>query len=252
HGGNGFCADFLDGTPRMYYPWDLDGITKSTRSNIYTRTKGRGRPDPTPYQEMIIGHPTFRAQYNQVMTDLLNGPFNEADIHAFLDAVEPLISPSLEEDPNNNMDGGGVAGRFDGIRDWISARILNVRQQVYEDQPPLCGNGVCEWGETSCDCPDECGWPDANEVRGMTCDDGLDNDCDGDADCADADCATDPGCGTPGGCNGNGICESGEDCQTCSSDCDGKQNGPPSGRYCCGDGVPQPAEADGTICDGNY
>ena len=36
---------------------------------------------------------------------------------------------------------------------------------------------------------------------------------------------------------GNGTCDEGEDCITCSSDCIGKTNGKPSGRYCCGNGV---------------
>jgi hypothetical protein len=63
----------------------------------------------------------------------------------------------------------------------------------------------------------------------------------------DADGPPDP----PGGsCNDNGVCETGEDCDSCD-DCAGKSNGPPSGRYCCGNGVDEPAEGDGTICDGN-
>ena len=37
---------------------------------------------------------------------------------------------------------------------------------------------------------------------------------------------------------GNGVCEAadGENCVTCAADCNGKQNGKPSSRYCCGDG----------------
>ena len=36
---------------------------------------------------------------------------------------------------------------------------------------------------------------------------------------------------------GNGVCEAwgGEDCDTCDLDCNGKQKGPASGRFCCGD-----------------
>ncbi len=54
-----------------------------------------------------------------------------------------------------------------------------------------------------------------------------------------------------GPCNNNGICDPGEDCETCD-DCEGKQNGPPAGRFCCGNGIVEEAEGDGTICDGNY
>ena len=56
---------------------------------------------------------------------------------------------------------------------------------------------------------------------------------------------------TPGACDSDGVCELGEDCNSCASDCDGKSNGKPSGRFCCGDGVTDPAE-DGSICDGNF
>jgi hypothetical protein len=49
-----------------------------------------------------------------------------------------------------------------------------------------------------------------------------------------ADCASD---GPPVGFCGDGVCEAGlgEDCTNCS-DCAGVQNGPGSGRYCCGNG----------------
>ncbi len=55
----------------------------------------------------------------------------------------------------------------------------------------------------------------------------------------------------PGNCNNDGWCDPGEDCETCG-DCEGKQNGPPAGRFCCGNGVQEPAEGDGSICDGEY
>ena len=55
----------------------------------------------------------------------------------------------------------------------------------------------------------------------------------------------------PGGsCNDNGVCDPGEDCDSCD-DCAGKSNGPPSGRYCCGNGILEGPEGDGSICDGN-
>lgn len=78
-----------------------------------------------------------------------------------------------------------------------------------------------------------------------TCSDEADNDCDGSTDGSDPDCQG-------GGCNSNGICDPGEDCQTCSNDCAGQLSGKPSNRYCCGDGIQQGPEGDGSICDGNY
>ncbi len=42
----------------------------------------------------------------------------------------------------------------------------------------------------------------------------------------------------PGAVCGNDTCEAGdgEDCTSCPDDCNGEQNGPPSGRFCCGGG----------------
>jgi len=93
-----------------------------------------------------------------------------------------------------------------------------------------CGNGFCQPGE-SCDgtggtvaCPSDC----------------------------NIDTVTDGG--TPGVC-GNGTCEPsfGEDCLSCPADCNGKQKGKPSSRFCCGDGDGQNpiicSDGDGTVCN---
>lgn len=59
------------------------------------------------------------------------------------------------------------------------------------------------------------------------------------------------GGGGGGGCDNDGVCESGENCTNCS-DCEGRQNGRPADRFCCGDGTQQSAEGNGAICDGNF
>ncbi|WP_428267771.1 multicopper oxidase family protein [Haliangium sp.] len=110
-----------------------------------------------------------------------------------------------------------------------------------------CGDLSCDPGEDACSCPGDCGPPPGAE---LSCTDGLDEDCDGDADCADADCSAAPAC-QAGGCDNDGVCEAGEDCTSCSGDCDGVTSGPPSSRFCCGDGVLDTAEGDGSVCDGN-
>jgi hypothetical protein len=63
-------------------------------------------------------------------------------------------------------------------------------------------DGVCERGEDCLNCPNDC-ISDVNPVCG------------------------------------DGVCEgaSGENCLSCPSDCNGVQNGKPTNRYCCGDGL---------------
>lgn len=83
HGKNFQFVDFIDpnntgkDTRRLYFPWDLDAVFHSTTGNIYASGSGR-KLAPSPYQEVILGNPVFRAQYNQIMTDLLNGPLSVA------------------------------------------------------------------------------------------------------------------------------------------------------------------------------
>ncbi|MGB6848082.1 MAG: hypothetical protein WBG05_07750 [Thermoanaerobaculia bacterium] len=69
---------------------------------------------------------------------------------------------------------------------------------------PACNdNGACELGEDCVSCPTDCVSGDSS---GAIC--------------------------------GNGLCEAGngEDCVSCPADCNGKQNGRPANRFCCGDG----------------
>lgn len=121
-----------------------------------------------------------------------------------------------------------------------------ARYAIPSGPPPACGDGTCNGTETTCSCAADCGAPPATET---TCGDGNDDDCDGTTDCADSDCASAPACSTT--C-GNGTCDAGESCTTCSADCAGVTGGAPSKRYCCGDGIAQGPEGDGTVCDGNY
>jgi hypothetical protein len=75
-------------------------------------------------------------------------------------------------------------------------------QCLHTPRPTCCGNGTCEAGETGCNCSDDCG----DAPTGAEC--------------------------------GNGVCEAGdgEDCRTCSADCNGKQYGPFAQWFCCGAG----------------
>ncbi len=110
--------------------------------------------------------------------------------------------------------------------------------------PVCCGDGVCRPGEDQCTCVADCGV--SLEDPETTCDDDLDNDCDGDFDCRDVDCH-----GTPA-CCGDGILNSMEECDlglanndnpglpgiTCRTDCTFAT---------CGDGITDVGEE----CDGS-
>jgi hypothetical protein len=76
------------------------------------------------------------------------------------------------------------------------------------------------------------------------CDDGVDNDCDGLTDSDDPEC--------PSVCDGDGICDPGEDCLSCPDECAGKLKGKPSSQFCCGNGIVEPPEGSGAVCDGNF
>lgn len=77
-----------------------------------------------------------------------------------------------------------------------------------------CNDGSCNFGETPCTCPADCGAPPDNEIPGSTCDDNIDNDCDGMTDGNDPDCAVFD-CG-------NGNLDPGEECDGSSGMCPGE------------------------------
>jgi subtilisin family serine protease len=88
---------------------------------------------------------------------------------------------------------------------------------VFTPSSPCCGNGSCESGEDCNSCSSDC-------VSGTT--------------------------GSGAVCN-NGICEAGdgEDCVSCPADCNGKLNGNPNNRFCCGDGDgPNPLPCSDSAC----
>jgi hypothetical protein len=144
HAKNFFWADFVPGSSlgnsngkRMYFPWDLDSAIQSTSSSIYGQGSGATFKQE-PYQELILNDPAFRHQYNMILLSLLNGPLSVANLTAFLDEIEPLLTPLLEADPNSKI--GNAAAHFSGLRNWVSVRHANVHQQVLNDLGALPGD----------------------------------------------------------------------------------------------------------------
>lgn len=125
-GKNFWFADFEDEdgvAQRLHFPWDLDAVFKSTSATIYGSS--------SPYTTYILDNPTFRAEYNQIMLDLLNGPLSVQSLHDFLNQIEPALTPWLQADVNSNI--LDVPAHFDDLRDWITARHANVLSQVQAD-----------------------------------------------------------------------------------------------------------------------
>jgi hypothetical protein len=79
--------------------------------------------------------------------------------------------------------------------------------------PAVCGDGTCDPDEDPCNCSQDCGNPPAE-----VCNDGVDNDCNGAVDCDDGECDTDPACA----CKvKKETCQVNEDC--CSNRCSNKK-----------------------------
>ena len=99
------------------------------------------------------------------------------------------------------------------------------------DDGDICTISVCDPNNLACGPQGACVTepnPNPPEPNGeVTCDDGLDNDCNGVADCDDANCAFDQACLSPNQVCGDGVVEGSETCDDgntldgdgCSSSC---------------------------------
>ncbi len=132
-------------------------------------------------------------------------------------------------------------------------------------QGPVCGDDVCEEGEDADNCAVDCG-PDGPECGNGVCEEGEDTDnCEQDCpadgpECGNGvceegedtnNCAAD--CPAEGPECGNGVCEEGEDAASCSEDCDGGMMGglcPPEGPFGNAEGDVAP-DVVLMDCDGN-
>jgi hypothetical protein len=123
HGKNFYFADYLAGQ-RLHFPWDLDAALGggSMNADIYAAQSA--------YSEILLGVPEFRAEYSRILNDLVCGPFEEARLHAFLDALEPVLSDALAADPNNQLDGTPVSEFFEARKTWMSLRLASVSSQI--------------------------------------------------------------------------------------------------------------------------
>ena len=93
--------------------------------------------------------------------------------------------------------------KCDGLDNDCDGEADNLEGLTCNDVPGACTSckGVCSSATVTCsDGATECDPPSDYESSEIHCQDGLDNDCDGDADCDDADCATAHACGNSNAC----------------------------------------------------
>jgi sialate O-acetylesterase len=109
-----------------------------------------------------------------------------------------------------------------------------IREVTPDPNAGFCGDAVCAPGEDRCNCSVDCGLPAGSEI---SCDDGVDNDCDLDIDCDDEDCLGDPACPFCG----DSICDAGENQCSCEADC----GAPPASETSCSDGIDE--DCDGEV-----
>jgi hypothetical protein len=137
HGKNYFFADSDQPLQykRVYFPWDLDAAIRDPSANIYATAKGK-RLEQTAFQSVILNHPAFRAQYNQIMLALTaapNGPLSAPALNAFLDGVTTQdLRTALAEDPYMPMD---ADEHIAWTKNWAAKRIDSVRSQASATNP---------------------------------------------------------------------------------------------------------------------
>ena len=119
-GKNIFFAD-SEYEKRKYYSWDMDanfGSLNATRS-IY-------EVGNSPYEDLVLDNTAFRPIYDQIMRNLINGPFKATNLVPLIDQLQTAILPALGADPFNPC---GV-GDFDDLRAFVAARNTNVASQL--------------------------------------------------------------------------------------------------------------------------
>ncbi len=120
---------------------------------------------------------------------------------------------------------------------WESVNTYYIDSITISWSPFPCPNGTCDFGETPCNCPQDCGNPESVEI---TCDDAIDNDCDGVTDCDDGSCTIQFAC-----LCGDGYCaRTGgiEDQCNCPEDCSATAESP---ELTCDDGLDNDCDRPG-------
>lgn len=155
---------------------------------------------PSNPRVIVLGLPYLKpgGRYDGVVALNARLPAVAADAEAFVEIWNTLLDSGLSEQQLMK----------DPIHPSAAAHTI-IAETVYPVvalSSAVCGDGLCDTGENSCNCPDDCGTPLESE---SFCGNAIDEDCDGSTDCEDADCDEDPICRSA--CNNNAVCDPGED-----------------------------------------
>jgi hypothetical protein len=172
-------------------------------------------PVPTGSSYLTKGGSGDDTIFGGIGNDCINAGSGEDVVHGG-EGFDTLVGGNHSD----LLDGGPDRDWLDG--GWHTDTCVDVdgddwrNCELFAASPPYCGDEVCDPGEDSCICPQDCETPPANETL---CADGLDNDCDGDIDCDDVtDCSIQQACQS---CEPLGsLCSSDSEC--CSNKCKGK------------------------------
>jgi hypothetical protein len=126
-GKNTYAVDFDPPYPttRLYFPWDQDTTIQQGNTSIYGNE---------PYQTTFLRHYWFGKVYEQLLRDLIDGPFAVTNLHRVINELEAAIGPAFNQDPY--VYGGNSSGAFQALRNWASTRVPNVRAQLTQPWLP--------------------------------------------------------------------------------------------------------------------
>ena len=230
------CADGVDN--------DCNGTADCSDSQCFSACCGNGTCDPA---ETSCNCSVDCGCRTASEINCFDGRDNDCD--GTTDCSDLECQGGTETDCTNGLDDD-----CNGTTDCADPACCSNSTDCFGDCA-CCGLGGCDPQETPCTCFEDCGSPSLNETPAVTCQDSIDNDCDGRTDCYDADCYdadgdgfAAPPCGTdcddtdgsihPGAaelCSGgvDDDCDNTVDCL--DSDCFGDS-------ACCGDGTCDPYE----------
>jgi len=194
------------------------------------------RRNALPVPNDQFGNPGAGGAYDYRDTVTLNPPTNadHATIQLLYQGTSWEYIQFLQK--ANNGQNAFLGGEGDAMLDaWLNADVVQSTGNPITGVLPIGGDYkmVAPVVMATVERGNPTGRNSAEEPE-VTCDDGTDNDGDGLTDCDDSDCSGDPACQT-GACNNDGV-----------------TGGKPANRFCCGNGVQEGPEGDGSVCDGNY